>query len=148
MAEVVGVIVSGISIDTLAAQISSSIAGLKEYLDELDEAPEAITSLLEDIENLHFILADIEDDQNRNPFSSLILDNSSTSKCLIHCRAAAERLKKLVDEVGANINASSKLKKNQAALEILLKEKKIQRYKDSLERTVKLLTLSQQCYTR
>lgn len=148
MAELVGVIASGVSIGTLAAQIGSSIATLKGYLDEVNEAPEAISSLLEDIEDLYSILADIEDDQGRNPFSSLILDNISTSKCLIHCRSAAERLKELVDEVGADIDAPCRFKKNRAALKIVLKGKKIQRYKDKLERTVRLLNLSQQCYTR
>ena len=42
MAELVGVVASGISIATLAAQIASSIVKLKSYWNELQDAPEDI----------------------------------------------------------------------------------------------------------
>jgi hypothetical protein len=148
MAELVGVLASGISIGTLATQIGSSIAMLKNYWDEVKEVPEAVNSLLEDIEDLHSILADIDEDQARNPVSSLLLDSTSTTKCLTHCRRAAMRLKELVDELGADIDASSTLRKKRAAVKVVLKEKKVERYMNKLERTVRLLTLSHHCYTR
>jgi hypothetical protein len=148
MAEVIGVLASGISIGTLAAQIASSITTLKSYWDEVKEVPEVVSNLLEDIEDLHSILGDIKDDRIRNPISSLLLDGTSPAKCLTHCRKAATRLSELVDELGADIDASNQFKRKKAAIKVVLTKKKLARYMKKLERTVWLLTLSHQCYTR
>jgi hypothetical protein len=72
MAELVGVVASGISIGALAAQIAVSISKLKSYWNEIQEAPDDIASLIEAISDLHMLLADIEDDQRWNPMSSLL----------------------------------------------------------------------------
>lgn len=47
MAEVLGVLASGISVGTLAAQIVNSVTKLKSYWDEIKEAPEDIKLLIE-----------------------------------------------------------------------------------------------------
>lgn len=148
MAEVVGIIASGISIGSLAAQIGSSILKLKGYWDEIQEAPEVVRGLIEDIEDLHSVLTDIEDDQTRNPISALLLDGNSRTRCLNHCQKAAARLEELLNEMRADIDASKRLRRKWAASRAVLKRDKIDRYRDKLERTVRMLALSEQCYTR
>ncbi|CZR68075.1 uncharacterized protein PAC_17974 [Phialocephala subalpina] len=147
MAELVGIIASGISIGNLVAQIGSSIATLKSYWDEIKDAPEEVNSLLEDIEDLHIILDDIKDDQNRNPVSPLLLGSTSMAICLTHCRRAADQLKELVDELGADINAPGRFSRKHTALKVVLKRKKVERYKNKVERAVRLLNLSLLSYT-
>jgi len=148
MAEVVGLLASGISIGSLAAQIGSSILKLKCYCDEIQEAPEVVRDLLENIEDLYSILADIEDDQIRNPVSALLLDGRSRNRCLTHCQKAAFRLEELVNDIRVDIDSSKQLRKRWAASKVVLRKEKLDRYRDKLERTVRLLALSEQCYTR
>jgi len=148
MEEAIGILASGISIGTLAAQMASSIATLRSYWGEVKEVPEIVSNSLEDIEDLHSILGDIEGDRIRNPISSLLLDSTSPAKCLTHCRRAVTRLSELVDDLGADIDASNRFKKNKTAIKVVLTKKKLARYMCKLERTVWLLTLSHLCYKR
>jgi len=149
MAEVVvGVIASGISIGTLAAQITSSIIKLKSYWDQVQDAPEDIRDLIEELEDLNQLLIDIEEDQRQNPMSNLILDPNSSSRCLQHCKQGATRLKELTDSLSEDIQGNSKAKRKWASVKLVLKKDKIDRYRTKLQRVVSLLTLSHQIYTR
>jgi hypothetical protein len=148
MAELVGVVASGISIGALAAQIAASISKLKSYWNEIQEAPDDIASLIEEISDLHMLLADIEDDQRRNPMSSLLLDSTASSRCLEHCKRAADRLSELVDEVASDIQSSSGVKRRWASAKVVLKKDSLEKYRSKLERAIRLMTLSHQCYTR
>lgn len=60
MAEAVGLLASGVSIGTLAAQIIGSIVKLKSYWSRIQNVPEDVRDMLEEIENLCYLLADIE----------------------------------------------------------------------------------------
>jgi hypothetical protein len=106
MAEVIDVVASGISIGTLAAQIALSITKLKSYCDELQGAPEDIASLIDEISDLYLLLADIENDQLRNPMSSLLLDGTAASICLDHCKRAADLLSEITEELALDIHSS------------------------------------------
>ncbi|MCJ1461286.1 hypothetical protein MMC28_011668 [Mycoblastus sanguinarius] len=148
MAELVGVVASGISIGTLAAQITSSIVKLKTYWDEVQDAPEDIQDLIGEVEDLYLLLADLEEDQKRNPVSSLVLDNTSISSCLSHCKQGADRLKELADDLSTDFDARSKLRKKWASTKVVLKKDKLERYRKKLERAIRLLSLSHQIYIR
>ena len=84
MAEVFGLIASGVSIGALAGQIASSVVKLKSYLDRIRDVPEDISILINEIEDLHFLLSDIEDDQYCNPYSAILLNINLASRCLDH----------------------------------------------------------------
>ena len=147
MAEVIGVVASGISIGTLATGITSSIVKLKSYWDQVQDAPDDIHDLIEELEILSHLLADIEDDQRQNPMSSLILDSTSTSRCLQYCKQGADRLKELTDNLSTDLDAFSKLKRKRASAKVVLKRSQIDRYKARTERAIRLLSLSHQLYT-
>ena len=148
MAEAVGVIASGISIVTLAAQIAGSLIKFKAYWDEIKDAPEDITSLIDELDDLSLILSDIEEDQRRNPVSRTFLNSTAASKCLDRCRKGTDRLKELVDDLNTDIHSTKRMKHKWASTKVLLKKEKIDKYKARLERAIRLLSLSHQCYTR
>lgn len=148
MAEVVGVVASGVTIGALATGITSSIIKLKSYWDQGQDAPADVHDLIEELEDLSYLLADIEDDQRQNPVSSLILDSTSTSRCLQHCKQGADRLKELTDSLCADLDASNKIKRKWASAKVVLEKNQIDRYKSKLERVIRLLSLSHQLYTR
>ena len=148
MAEVIGVVASGVTIGALATGITSSIIKLKSYWDQVQDAPDDVSDLIEELEILSNLLADIEDDQRQNPMSSLILDSTSTSRCLQHCKQGADRLKELTDSLSTDLIASNKIKRKWASAKVVLKKNQIVRYKARLERVIRLLSLSHQLYIR
>jgi hypothetical protein len=62
MAELVGAISGAITIGALTANVAMSVAKLKSYWDQLEDAPEDVRRLIEEIEILSLILDDIKDD--------------------------------------------------------------------------------------
>ena len=148
MAELVGVVASGIGIATLAAQIASSAIRLKGYWSELKEASKDIRLSIEEIEDIQLVLSDIEEDQRCNPISRTASGSRSASRCLERCKVGADLLKNLADDLGAEITSSSKTKKAWASAKVILKRDKFEKYKLQLERAVRVLTLSYQSYTK
>ena len=148
MAELVGVVASGISIGTFAAQITSSFVKLKTFWDEVRDIPEDIQDLIEELEDLYYLLTDLEEDRQRNPVSSLILDSTTTSRCLSRCKQGADQLKELTDELNSDIQKRSKLGKKWVSTKVVFKKERLERYKKRLERAIRLLSLSHQLYTR
>lgn len=148
MAEVVGVVASSIAIGTLAAQITSSIVKLKSYWDQVQGAPEDVRDLIEELDILANLLTDMEDDQRQNPVSSLILDSTSKSRCLQHCKRGADQLKELTESLSVDLDSSTRLKRKWASAKVVLKKDKVDRYRLKLERAIRLLSLSHQLYTR
>jgi hypothetical protein len=148
MAEIVGIVASGISIGQLAGQITSSVIKLKSYWDQIKETPHDILDLIEEIEDLNLVLADIEDNQNATKLAPFVLDKTSATKSLQLCRRGADRLKELVDEMSRDINAPSRMRRKFAATKVVLKNNKIEKYRARLARAISLLSLSYQCYTR
>ncbi len=145
MAEIVGVVASGISIGTLTAQITTSLIKLKSYWDQVRDAPEDIRDLIEGLEILAYTLAAAEDDQRLNPISSSIV--GPTSMCLNRCKKAAERLKDLADKIRADIEAGNRFRRKWGSTKVVLKKDQIDKYRAELGSTIALMSLSQQLYT-
>lgn len=147
MAEAIGIVASSISFGALATGITSSIVKLKSYWDQVQDAPDDIHDLIQELEILSYLLADIEDDQRQNPMSSLILDSTSTSRCLQYCKQGAGRLKELADNLSTDLDTLSKSKRKRASAKVVRKKSQIDRYKSRLEGAIRLLSLSHQLYT-
>ena len=147
MAELVGVVASGISIATLAAQVANSVIQLKRYWSELKEAPEDICLLIEEVEDIQLVLSTIEEDQRCNPISRTALESISASRCLERCKKGADLLKNLADELSAEVTSTSTRKKAWAAAKVILKKDRLEKYKSRLERAIRLLTVSYQSYS-
>ena len=147
MTEIVGAVASGISIGTLIIGVTSSIVKLKHCFEQVHAAPDDITDLIEELEDLGFILADMED-QQRNPTFRLIIDSTSFSRCLQHCKQGADRLEGLTMTLSADLDAASNLRRKWGSAKVVLKNAQLDRYRVRLERAIRLLTLSHQSYTR
>ena len=148
MAEAVGLAASGIAIGTLAAQIASSVIKLKSFYDQVKDAPEDLRDLIEELEILQDVIADIEHDQEQNPISSLLLDSVSNSKCLQLCRRGASQLRELTNQLNGELEAQKGVRKKWVSGKVIFKKDKINKYKVRLEYAIRLLILSQQSYTR
>jgi hypothetical protein len=56
MAEVIGIVASGISIAQIAGQVASSIVKIKNFWDQVKAAPDDINHLLREVDSFSLIL--------------------------------------------------------------------------------------------
>lgn len=148
MAEMFGLVASSVSIGAFAGQIASNILKLKSYLEQVKDAPKDIALLVDEINDVHFLLSDIEADQHLNPCTAMLLDNKSLSRCLDHCKRGVERLQRVVDEMALEFECDNPIKIRWKAAKIVWKRGRAEKYRAELVNIVRLLSLSHQIYTR
>ena len=142
------IVASSITIGALAVNVANSVVKLKKCWDSIQDAPEDIQFLIERVELLSQILRDIEDDQTQNSLSSKLLDDSTASKCLETCKAAADRLTRLAEQMAMSIDTSRRLKRKWNSAKVVLKKDKILKFERELQSCISLLQLSHETYTR
>jgi hypothetical protein len=141
MAEVIGVVASGISIVQLAGQVTACTLKLKAYWDEIREAPTEIKYLVREIDALSLILSQIQDGYTGG-------ENVYLQHSLKLCRDGAEELKRLVDEMEMKLSlgGGGRWRRKVGAAKVVLKKEEIKRLKGRLESAVRLLGLAHQSY--
>ena len=142
------VVASSITIGALAVNVANSVVKLKNCWDSIQDAPEDIQFLIERVEILSQILRDVEEDQTQNSMSSMLLDESTASKCLKTCKAAADRLRQLTERMATSIDTSRRLKRKWISAKVVLKKDKILKFEKELQSCISLLQLSHEMYTR
>lgn len=148
MAEGIGVAASGITIGALAIGVANSAIKLRSIWNQVQNAPDDMLCLIEELEQTSYMLADSEEYQQRNPMSRLVLDSTSISRCLQRCKKEVDQLKEFTDGLSNDLEHSSKLKRKRAAAKIVLQKDQIHRYKEKLDRTLKMLDRAHGSYMR
>lgn len=148
MAEVLGVVASGIAVTQLATQVTSSIIKLKNYWGQIKDVPSEISFLLREIDALNVILCHIQDDLGTvsDPAlggSSIYLDQS-----LELCGQGSAELTILVNELAAKIEGKRGLRKKLGSAKVVLKDEEVKRLKRRMKSAIRLLSLSYQCHSR
>ncbi|KAI0137028.1 hypothetical protein BJ170DRAFT_40313 [Xylariales sp. AK1849] len=151
MAEVIGVVASGIAVVQLAAGVSQALVKLKSLWDEIKDVPEGIEYLMEEIEVLQLALGDIETDVHRQetiahsgsgpPFPSI-------QPILRYCQSAEHSLSELVYALNTQIKSSRTLQRGIGKVRVVLKKDILQGYERRLQRAISLLTLANQEYMK
>ncbi|KAF4624646.1 hypothetical protein G7Y89_g13524 [Cudoniella acicularis] len=98
MAELLGVVASGMGVISLAIQLADSIKTLKELFSSMKAAPQEIFLAIEEVETLSLILEDI----NRSMREEIFLDPRTkvlAARSWRLCFASAEALRGLVGEL-------------------------------------------------
>ena len=129
MAELIGVVASGISIATLAVQIASSIVKLKSYWNELKDAPEDVWLLIEELEGLNILFSNIREDLQRNSTSEIKSASILALQCLEHCQRGASRLQELADDLHTDFSTSRENKFKWMSVRVVMRKDKIAKYK-------------------
>ncbi len=63
-----------------------------------------------------------------------------------YCQKAADSLRQLIEELHADLDSSSKLRRKKGSLKVALKREKIEKYKKKLEEAISMLVISHQLY--
>ncbi|KAH8593500.1 hypothetical protein B0O99DRAFT_688721 [Bisporella sp. PMI_857] len=147
MAEVVGVVASGIAVGTLGIKVIQSTAELKGFWDNIQEAPEDIADLLYEAKLIGEVILRFEEETK---CSSSVTFGPELEKlaadCLQHCYAASEKLRLLAEDLAATLSKKTGYRRLVASTKVVLKKDQIKKYRSRLEGAVRLLHMSRQCY--
>ncbi|KAJ5771366.1 uncharacterized protein N7511_003417 [Penicillium nucicola] len=159
MAELVGTIASVITFAALIAQLGKSIATLKECWHDVQYAPEELCTLVRDIEIFGSILDDIEADLQQESLVAALGNSKHAAQSYRACKEAAKDMDVVCQELLEDLRPPghrtgrngkmNRLRRSYGAVKVgILKKGKVERLVGRLQNAMRLLLLSQQCYTR
>lgn len=148
MAEVVGVVSSAITFATLAIQVGKSVQTLKDYWDAIRDAPDDLKWLVREIEVFGSIMADVDADLTRYPPALAMINCQHALQSLQFCKEAVDALNALCEDLVQDVDSKNRLRRSYQAVKIVLRQRKVEKHISKLHNVVRLLMLSQQCYTR
>lgn len=146
MAEVLGVVASGIAVVQIAGKATTTVLKLKQLWDQVKYVPEAILDLMEQLECLEPALSQLE---NRIEISQTLEGTSHTSskqQSVIYCRRAFDKRSGLVEQLSAQINQNQRHKRTLERVKVVLKKEQLKQAEASLNSVIRMLTIAQQCH--
>jgi hypothetical protein len=148
IAEVIGLVASGISIVQIAGQAAGSIIKIKGFWDQVKAAPDDINHLLREVDSFSLILQHIRDDLTRNVLPEPIFDKDCVRQSLELCRGGAVELEGFANDLAQALDGKSGLRRKISSVKMVLKQDDVKRLKRRLKNAIRLLSLAYQCHTR
>jgi hypothetical protein len=115
MAEIFGVVAGGLSVASLAIQLTETIQRLKDFCDAVKECPGEIRVGLDEIEVLSLVLQDMEQSIRGKSFC-LPAYEAAVTKSLRLCWASNNVLRALLGDISTDMAGSTRLGPLKAAL--------------------------------
>ena len=151
MAEVVGIISSGIAMAQLAGTIGAAAMKLNGLWQEVKDVPETIQYMMGRLEAVSDVVNEIEAIGDSNlPHDSVPshLPRPSPSPLAIQrCEMARKDLENLVRDLSVDIESSRKRKRLMGKVAVVLKKDTLAKYEMRLQHAVQLLAIAHQVYT-
>ena len=147
MAEVIGIVSGAITFATVVAQISKSIMQIKDCWSQFRNAPDELQELITELEIYDLILREIEQNLSSGPRANAIGMSEHSLQSLEICKKAAEGLQIISNELAKDLCPSSRFRRSYSSFKIVLQKSKVEKYKAKLSNSIRLLSLSQQCYS-
>ncbi|KAF7920561.1 uncharacterized protein EAE97_011454 [Botrytis byssoidea] len=141
VAEVLGTIASGISIAQLAGNLASSIIKLKNYWDQIQDAPDDIAILVHEIESHHTILRSILKEQAQLTVSCQPTGGFFDQSIKL-CQNASLKLDGLVNALTTDINSNRKWKRTMGSANVLLKAEQLKKLKKRMKNATRSMHLA------
>ncbi|KAG8162124.1 hypothetical protein KVR01_007889 [Diaporthe batatas] len=155
MAEVLGLVASGLSVAQVAGSIVTNSLKLKALLDEVKDAPDNLGYMLNRLQLLAPVLCETTPDGGDAAGTNAPLPSASANahlqqamqNALAACQAASEQLQGLVTDLMSQVNTNrGGLRRKSAMVKIVLKKGTLAQYEMRLQNTIQLLTLAQSSY--
>ncbi|KAI0437203.1 hypothetical protein F4803DRAFT_539652 [Xylaria telfairii] len=144
MAELLGAVASGIAVTQVAGEIVGTCLKIKRLMNELDEMPARLESLLSQVELLAPIISETSVDNSTFPLRASL--NGALSNSISHCQMALDELKALAESLSSQIEASRGVRRKIKLVKAMLKKDQLKQCERSLQTAVQLLSLAQQTY--
>ncbi|TGO64904.1 hypothetical protein BCON_0005g01040 [Botryotinia convoluta] len=138
MAEI-GIIASGMGVASLGLQLMDGVRKLKQFWDEVKEAPEDIQYTLEELETLSLVLSDIHTSNLNLPW----IPSATVTRCLELCRRGTDILNTTVKDMNGAISKRRKI----GSAKVVLKKDTLEKFRNRLTDAQYVLMLSRQTYS-
>lgn len=148
MAEVIGIVSGAVTLASVVVQVGNSITALRDYWDQIHDAPEDLRKVLQEIELFGLILTDIEQDLSQGSILTNLSGSRYMLQCLTLCKEAGHDLEILCNDIARNIRPVSRLRLPYKSARIVMRKGKIEKHMSRLQKVIRLLMLAQQSYTR
>ena len=148
MAEVLGVVASGVAVSQIAGQVTKSIFKLKQYWGQVQDAPDEIKYLLREIDSLNLFLNHIQTDQAKQTGCSIPVDNLCIQQSFNSCKEGADELRWLANELAEKVDGKKGWRKKVGSVKVVLKKDDIKKLKKRMKHAIWLLQLSYQWHTK
>jgi hypothetical protein len=144
MAEVLGVVASGIAVAQLADKIVRSIRNIYDFWRTISDAPKDLNDALEELKILGETLMELQNDLNKHKGHELT--GTAAKNCLQYCRRVADNLEVIV--LGLQHNLDGKKGRRQwAAIKAAFQKRSLREFQQRLDRARSMLTLAISCYS-
>lgn len=149
MAEIFGIVASGLSVAQIAGSIVTTSLKVKTLLDEVKDAPEILSDMLDNINILTPIVC--ETITGGDSGTSTIAPASSAAphlhKALQNALTAGEQLESLAADLKSQIDAArGGARRKRAMFKVVLKRGTLARYEARLQMAIHLLNMAQGAY--
>lgn len=153
MAEVLGLVASGLSVAQIAGSIVATSLKVKTLLDEVKGAPRLLRHMLSQIEIFTPVLceATTDGDEATGTYPPLLPATShlqqAMQNALRSCQAASEELELLATNLMSQIDAArSGVRRKRAMVKVVLNKDGLAQCEKHLQNTIQLLILAQSAY--
>jgi hypothetical protein len=147
MAELIGIVSGAITFATVVAQISKSIIQIKDCWGQILDAPNEMQELIAELEIYDLILRETEQNLSSGPLANTKEMDGHSFRSLEVCKKAAESLQTISKDLANDLRPSGCLRRTYSSLKVVLQKSKVEKYKARLSNSIRLLSLSQQCYS-
>ncbi|KAL8919734.1 MAG: hypothetical protein Q9208_006600 [Pyrenodesmia sp. 3 TL-2023] len=133
---------SGLAVVSVTIQLADGIKKLHDYWNSITEAPEDIKDNLLELKVLSSLLTQIAHDKQRHKPDPTFAD------ILSGCCAKVNRLATLLGEIEPGFASKSSRIRRWTAVKAVLKQEKLKKFQDGLERLKNTLSLALQLQNR
>lgn len=145
MAEVLGVVASGIALGQLADQIIQSIRRLNEFWQSVKDAPRDLKNTFEELEILGETLLELQNGLGPGN-KGIELQGAAASRCLQYCSEIANELKNTVLELQQGLHGK-RAGRHWAAIKVAFRKGALLELQKRLDRAKSMLMLAINCYS-
>ncbi|KAF7939477.1 hypothetical protein BELL_0060g00190 [Botrytis elliptica] len=138
MAEI-GIIASGMGVASLGLQLMDGVRKLKQFWDEVKEAPKDIQYALEELDALSLVLSDIHTSNSNLPS----IPSATVTRCSELCRRGTDILNTIVKDLNVAISKRRKI----GSAKVVLKKDTLDKFRNRLRDAQYMLMLSRQTYS-
>ncbi|GAW21189.1 hypothetical protein ANO14919_107070 [Xylariales sp. No.14919] len=144
MAEIFGVVASGLSVAQIAGEIIGTCLKIKRLMNDCEDMPAMLEELLNQVEVLAPIISETSAGNDTLPLQPPL--NAALCNAVSHCQMALDQLRISAETLSNQIEASRGMKRKVRLVKALLKGDRLARCERSLQSAVQFLFLAQQTY--
>ncbi|KAJ2990764.1 hypothetical protein NUW58_g2790 [Xylaria curta] len=144
MAEILGLVASGVTVAQVAGEILGASLKIKGLLNECNEMPARLELLLNQVEILAPIISEASANYDALPYRASL--NGVLRNAVLHCQMASDQLTSLAGALSIQIDTSRGVKRKLKLVKALLRRDLVEQCESSLQNAVQLLSLAQQTY--